>query len=392
MKKMKIREKNHWLGFFAYFAMNLMYMYTNAYLPIYFEFVLSIDGSKLSLVLLVSYSFLFIKPVLALIIDKRDKTNRQVNARLLLIISILGSFTSFLIFLLENSLLPVFMVFLAINLAFISVIDVVIDKIIVQDDKTNEIKDKNIFFVQMGQIIGAIMPNVYYFILISDKTSFNSWTLFFIVGGCSIIPTLILACLTKASITIQSKNHASMPGIFSKKNIGLLCIFIFLSNSSQLYNWLLEPWAVAKLGPASNLFSLFMIFFIVLNALGLIFAKKKAKDLDREKTLMMVVLISGILLSFAPYLDIFLFMIAMSFLQFILGFYYINLTFLMINTSRKEVLIFQIMSAFSIAARVIFIPLGTFLSSMLSTEMIITMVGTMHVISVIPIYFLKKDE
>ena len=89
---MKMIEKNHWLGFFAYFAMNLMYIYTNAYLPIYFEFVLSIEGSKLSLVLLISYSVLFIKPLLALVIDKREKFNKQVNAKIILVIGIFASF------------------------------------------------------------------------------------------------------------------------------------------------------------------------------------------------------------------------------------------------------------------------------------------------------------
>jgi len=388
---MKKLENNHWLCFFTYFAMNFMYIYTNTYLPIYFEYVFSLEKTKLSLVLLVSYSFMFTKPIVALIIDKNEKSNKQINMKTLLMTSFFSSIVSFIIFLLESTILPIFIIFLSINLAFISVLDVIIDKIIVQDNATNDIKDKNIFYTQLGVIVGAIMPNMYYFITIYNKSSANDWTVFFIIGACSLIPFLIMVSF--ANLNSNSKTSIKeVSRVIPKKTMGLICLFIFLSNSSQLYNWILEPWAIGKLGSASSLFSPFMIFFIILSAVGILVAKKKAREFDRIKTLMLVVIVDGFLISFAPYLNIILFMFLISITQFIIGFYYINLTFIMINISKREVLIFQIMSIFSIAARVVFIPLGTFLSSTIPAELVITIAGIMYIISAIPVYYLRNNN
>ena len=61
----------------------------------------------------------------------------------------------------------------------------------------------------------------------------------------------------------------------------------------------------------------------------------------------------------------------------------------MIGISQKKVVYFQVMATFAILAFVIFIPLGTFLSQYIETELIIVIAGVFKLLSVIPIYFIE---
>ena len=77
LRIMKAQKKKYLLYFSIYLITKLMYVYINAYLPIYFAFASAVNITKLGLVLFVSYSFMFAKPLLAIYFDK--SSNNSIN-------------------------------------------------------------------------------------------------------------------------------------------------------------------------------------------------------------------------------------------------------------------------------------------------------------------------
>ncbi len=62
----------------------------------------------------------------------------------------------------------------------------------------------------------------------------------------------------------------------------------------------------------------------------------------------------------------------------------------MIEFSKKRVIYFQVMSVFAILAMIIFIPLGTYLSSFMATEIIIVTAGIMKILIIFPILLMRN--
>ena len=391
---MNIQKKNRFVFFFVYLAAQILYIYINAYLPIYFANVSTVDITKLGLVLFTSYSFMFIKPIYAVYIDYLETSGQGINRKLLVIIGAFGSLVSFIIFIFSLELLVIFAIFLGINFLFVAIIDVTIDKFIVEQRINVKIKDKNALFMQLGAVIGAILPNIFYFVLMSDKTSPGQWNLFFIVGIIAIVPLLPIVFLLKNK---ESNDNETTPKStkdiqISVKAIALMCVFLFFAYSDNLYNWLLEPWALNRLGSASDLFSIFMIIFILFNAIGLIIASKISHKYDRKLVLILSTVFYGLILAIAPFMNIYIFFILVTITQIISGFLLINMITLMIDFSGKQVLIFQVMASFALLAKVLFIPLGTALSAGITTEVIIMIAGLLTAFSVIPLYFIKYEK
>jgi len=79
-------------------------------------------------------------------------------------------------------------------------------------------------------------------------------------------------------------------------------------------------------------------------------------------------------------------------MQIFSAFIVINLIALMIKYSQNKVTRYQIMAAFAILSMVIFLPLGTFLSALIATEILIVIAGVFKLVSIIPILFLRDKK
>jgi len=392
MRKLEAQQKKLFLYFSVYFMTKLMYVYINAYLPIYFTYASAINITKLGLVLFVSYSFMFAKPLLSIYFDRSSNKgikSKGINKKVLLIIGTFAAIISFIILLVSLELLIIFMIFLGLNLAFVSLIDVIIDKFILENSINESIKNKSAFYLQFGGIIGAIIPNVYYFFLMEDRTQITSWYLFFITGMITLIVFIPSVFLLKQN----GSNHENFEKIPLKqvsinlRSIILMSFFIFFSYGTYLYEWVLEPWAVKKLG-SDAIFALFMIIFIIFQVFSLLIAQKYTIRFDKKQILIITSLLAGILICISPFMEIYIFFILMTIVQLISGFFLIAFISLMIDISRNKVLIFQIMAAFAILANLIFAPLGLNISVVISGEWIIMIAGLLQIIAVIPLFFI----
>jgi len=111
---------------------------------------------------------------------------------MLIIISSFGVVVSYILFIFNLNILIVFGIFLGLNFMCISVIDVAIDKFIVEFSPDEKTKDKNAALTQLGAIIGAIFPNIVAFLIFTDIYSMSIWNQFFLIGTLAILPLVFI--------------------------------------------------------------------------------------------------------------------------------------------------------------------------------------------------------
>lgn len=384
---MNLHKRNYLVYFYSYFAVQLIFIYINIFLPVYFFNVLNINRTELAVVQFFAYLTLFIKPVIAIYIDKKE-----INKKIILILSSIGTIVSFFFFVFSLNVLLIFGIFLAINFACTSVLDVVIDKIIVEFSPDEKTRDRNALFPQLGGILGAIIPNMIFYLIFTDLYSIPTWNLFFLIGVISIIPLILIVFLLKPTLdTIKSAENITKDEV-DIKLIVLMSIVVFLFYSERIYEYPMEPWILNKYGEQYfSLFILILIIIILINALGLIIAGLISNRFNRINILIISSVSYGILLIVAPFMDAITFFILFGIMQIFSGFLLINIISLMIEFSKKQVVYFQIMSAFAILASLIFIPLGTYMSSFIATEIIIVSAGIMKLLIIIPALLLKNN-
>ena len=380
---MKTEKQNYIIYFYIYFIVQVIYILLHSYLPIYFYKILDVDRAKLAFVQIISYSALFVKPLISIYFDKTEQP--KFSIRLILIIASSMISISLIALLMALPLLFIFAIFLGINFAFTSVVDVIADKVLIKKSETEQKKNKNVLWIRLGAVFGAITTPVLALIF--------SWSLIFISTVILTFPLIfIVAFLGKPEYTQDTKplSKETLTLEYSIKNIALLSLFAFLLYADMLYEYPLEPFLVEYLG--ESIFSLLLLIFIIINAIGIVIAGLYSHKFERKKILFYNTIVVGIVLCLAPFTPFILFVILYGILQILIGFITVNLTSLMIDVSKEKVTIFQLIAAFVVLARVILIPLGTYLSSFLGTEWIIFIAGGLFILAVIPLIFMNIER
>ncbi|MFX1411234.1 MAG: hypothetical protein ACFFA6_12870 [Promethearchaeota archaeon] len=368
--------------FYAYFSVEMILAYINSYLPIYFSTVISIDITTLSFVLFLSYLALFSRPFISLYFDRKNS-----RRKLFIIFSSFGIFLSFSILIFSLKLLPLFGTLLGIILILISVVTVGINKIMILQSPDKHTKNKNALIIMLGAICGSIIPIIIFLFNVSSSTN---WNQFFIFGVLLSTPIIVFAFFLNDETTNYEYNGGNNQEVkIIKKPIILMCIFLFLTFSDRLFSFSIKPYISIKTSP--TFFSILWFILTLIYALGNIFGKLILKIVNRKQIITISVILIGVLLNFIPFVNFFLFLTLYGFYFFLSGIFLISLLSIMMEISQNKVFYYQIMALFSVAANVIFTPLGTFLYQYIETELIIMIAGIIILISVIPIYFVKLN-
>ena len=381
-------KRNHFAYFYIYFIIQVIFIYINVYLPVFFFNILNINRIELAFVQIFAYMTLFIRPFIAIYFDKKNPSIKP-----LFIVCSIGTLISFILFLFSVNILVVFGIFLAINFACASVIRVIVDKIIVDFSPDDKSRDKSALYMQLGGISGALFPNIVFILIFRDLHSLPTWNQFFLIGIFSVVPVIFVSFLLK----LQSESINEIQNVedknVSKKKIILLGIILFLFYSERIYEYPVEPWILNRYGEEYfTLLAIFVAILIIVNAVGVILAGFYSNKFDRIKILIISSLGYGILLIIAPFTDLITFFILFGIMQIFSAFIVINLIALMIKFSQNSVTRYQIMAAFAILSLVIFVPLGTYLSALIATEIIIVIAGVLKLASIIPILFLRDKS
>ncbi len=398
---MKTHYKNILIFFYTYFSISIMIVFVNVYLPVYFLKVLNVNEMELAFVQIFAYSIYFIKPVLGVYFDKKPLQNRLIYV--ILTVALLVSFAGFLF---GAKLLTLFGLFLGVNFAIASILDILIDKqlMLKSDDLTLDeslrIKRKNIYIgaTQMGALMATIILSLSYFVMFSDLQSLSTWTTFFSLGIILSLPLpfIYLFNAPKGSPKVES---ASIPKVESvekgnRRDIVLLCVFGFLWGSSNIFQYPFEPWIVEAYGESSfSLYSLIMTFIVLIYAISVIVASK-TKISDRKRLMVVGMILSGALYIIAPYSGFYGLIVCMALAQILAGFLLISYIAILMKVSNRKVAIYQLIAISTILAKVILVPLGTLLYGMgVSGGSLAVVAGIMFALSSIPMYFtsIKKE-
>ena len=167
---MEAHKKNYLVYFYGYFASTLLVVYVNAYFPVYFAAVLSVDLTQLAFVQIFAYSALLVKPFASYYLDKNEPKKKVY----LLVFSSL-TVVSFVLLVVNLDLLVLFGVFLGFTLAAISIVDVVVDKLVVSNSPSGPILNNNILISQLGAMTGNVAATALYLTTVIDAYSASMW-------------------------------------------------------------------------------------------------------------------------------------------------------------------------------------------------------------------------
>jgi len=382
LEPFKDAKSNSLLYFYPFVTTQLIYVVISSYLPIFFYNYLNVDKTLLAFTQIISYSALFLKPIISIYFDRRPKL--KVPIRTLLVLIGTGIILSYIFFVLTTPILLIFGIILGINFAFVSVIDIIIKKVLIKKSDTEKTKNKNVVFFQVGGFVGALIPPILGLILLP------SWSLFFLSTFLITIPLIIVLAFSgqpEYSKDEQILSKETFKADYSLKQLILVCLFAFLIYADQLYQYPLEPFVVDLVG--EFIFNILLLSFILINAFGTIIAGIISHKWNKKKILLINTAIAGILLLFTPFIPPIVFLVIYAILMIVGGFIVVNLISLMIDTSKERITIYQTIAVFVTLAKVIFVPLGTWLSAGIPTEEIIFIVGVIFLFSLIPLSFIE---
>jgi len=385
-RELERHKRNSIVYFYGYFAVALILVVINSFLPIYYLNVLEIPKEEVAVVLLFALLIFLSKPIFSVYFDKKPK-----STRILAICSAIGLIVSFSLLLFTLASLILFAVFLTTTFGLISLVDSSVDKYLVATSFDDKVKNKYVLWTQLGGMLGSVAASALYLVV-------GSWEqLFIAVIGLAlplIFITFLLRSMSDKDIAIKQVFIAKkkMSENIDSKSVVLLCVFFFFYGSNYLYDWVLEPWVDATFVGGADLYFFFTIVWILLNAVGYFIGVKVVARFSKLDLISYPMIICGVLFFIAPFVDLFILLVLVSITQVLAGIITIALVSYLIDFSRDKVTIFQFVVSFGIVARVILTPLGLVLYSFMPGGWVVSIGGIGFAISAIPIFLLGKND
>ena len=408
----RVKKRNYISFFIIYFTLSIIQIYLAVYLPLYLLNIRLVVRSELAFIQFLAFSILFVDPALGLLFDKFVK-----NKKIIISFSILLFLISFFVAILFVSIynyLPIFGIFLALNLLSQGIIKVGISKMIIDLSANEIIKDNNLVTINISSNIGSFIPSIVFLFVLNDLFDLNHWNMFFLIGVLSSLPMLLsIIFLKDFGNSFQKKKELQNEVMNSQKmlpkvspfNFILLFLSYLLIWSDKLYQFPFSSWILTKFGQQSfNLYSISYIVFVLLNIAGWIIGQKiskKTSTLDstfkikRRKEIIIITVGIYISLTFAmSFSDFFLMMIFQAIIQVLAGIFmlnYISLMMTVANNGKHKTFYFQCLKLAYAFSCVIFIPLGTYLSAFVPIETLMITTGMLSIAALFPLILFKVD-
>jgi len=426
----RIKKRNYISFFIIYFTLSIIQIYLAVYLPLYLLNIRLVVRSELAFIQVLAFSVLFLDPFLGFSFDKYVK-----NKKMIISFSILFFLISFFVSIFSSNYLPIFGIFLALNLLSQGIIKVGISKMIIDLSANEIIKDNNLVAINISSNIGSFIPSIVFIFVLSDLFDLNHWNMFFLIGVLSSLPMLLsIIFLKDFGNSFKKKKELQNEVMNSPKVLPKASpfnfFFLFLSYlliwSDKLYQFPFSSWILTKFGQQSfNIYSISYILFVLLNISGWIIGqkiskrenrklemfiseKKKTSALDRtviqeklifsfkikkRKKIIIITVGSYIFLTFVmAFSDFFVMMIVQGIIQVLAGIFmlnYISLMMTIANNRKHKTFSFQCLKLAYAFSCVIFIPLGTYISAFIPIETLIIITGILSTLALAPLILLK---
>ncbi|MFX1447321.1 MAG: hypothetical protein ACFFCG_04220 [Promethearchaeota archaeon] len=395
---MNLPKSNYISFFIVYFIINLISTFVTLYIPVFMLVVLKVNRIELAFIQFLSYLTLFLGPVMGFFFDKFAQKKKKLIA-----ISSVLLLSSFAFFNLNLNNLSYFGLFLALNFSSRLLIKAGMSKLMLEASEQKNIQKNIILISNISASFGSIVPIIMFNIIIYDIDSIKLWSLFFNLCWIVSFPILVSFALIRDKKYINDskvKNAILNQVGDSKRNIsqfGLVMTFFanFLIWGDKLLEYPFTSWVLTKYGESGFFNYSYLFFYFTYLYMGGWFISRRLINQYKSRLYLSI--------SIALYASLMISLIFSSLSTFLLitaankivsGVMMSQLTERNIDVSKlkkNSALSYEMIRSSSLLASFIFVPLGTLLSSYITTEILVIIVGFMAMFSIMPIFFYKQN-
>lgn len=392
---------NHASFIFIYLAYSSIFVFLNSYFPILFFDVLNIDRIILALMQFLAYSILLLRPVFAAISDRYRIKGYQRKYYIILSGYFFAIIYIFMGFAFNNIIL--FGVFLLFNFVSGTMLDVSTKSLIIDISPNEECKKRSFFFITVGDSLGRAIPYFLFLLLMDNIYSVNSWIIFFMFSYLLLLPLLGFipfineknhreshtTQFLENSLSNKSENYNYYPNF--KKICILLCVFVFFAFSDLIFVYPFFPYVLTKFGIENfNLFNFLLIFYFLLCIISTSIGTFLIKKSNPKKTIVILIPIIGVIYTLYAIVSFPLFVLMYFIGNALCVIANLNITvYLMKFKKGGKTIYFHFIANFKNLALFIFLPLGTFLSIIVSIESLFIIGAILLNLSLIPLILIK---
>ncbi len=394
---MDLLRTNYLSFFMIYLIISLINTFIILYIPFFMLEILNVNRIQLSFVQFLSYLTLFLGPITGLFFDKFSHKKKQ-----LMLVSSLILIISFSFFNLNINNLSYFGIFLSLNFASRLIIKAGMAKLMLETSQYRNIKKNIILISNVSASIGSIIPIMLFNLVVYDINSIDLWTSFFNICWFMSFPIMLTFFLIKdnsLSKNFITETKITEPLVKKKlKNKHLSLILILLANfliwGDKLIEFPLTSYIFTKFGEEGfRNYSYLFFIFLYLNIGGWFIARRLKNKKKSCINISISITIYASLMFFIVFSNLTTFLLIMAANQLVGGIMMSQFTERNIdvsNLSKNTALSYELIRGSSLLANLIFVPLGTLLSTFVPLEFLITIVVVMSLFSITPLYFLKK--
>jgi len=389
---MELLKTNYLSFFMVYLIISLINTFIILYIPFFMLEILNVNRIQLSFVQFLSYLTLFLGPITGLFFDKFSHRKKQ-----LMLVSSLILIISFSFFNLNINNLSYFGIFLSLNFTSRLII-----KAGMATSQYRNAKKNIILISNVSASIGSIIPIIIFNLIVYDINSIDLWTSFFNVCWFMSFPIMITFFLIK-DVSLN-KNFITETKIIKPlaqkkiKNNYLSLVLILLANfliwGDKLIEFPLTSYIFTKFGEEGfRNYSYLFFIFLYLNIGGWFIARRLKNEKKSIIRISISITIYASLMFFIVFSNLTTFLLIMAANQLIGGIMMSQFTERNIDVSnlgKNTALSYELIRGSSLLASLIFVPLGTLLSTFVPLEFLITIVVVMSLFSITPLYFSKK--
>lgn len=390
--------KSNYLSFFmVYLIISLINTCIILYIPVFMLEILNVNRIQLSFVQFLSYLTLFLGPITGLFFDKFSHKKKQ-----LLLVSSLVLIISFSFFNLNIDNLSYFGIFLSLNFTSRLIIKAGMSKLMLEASQFRNAKKNIILISNVSASIGSIIPIIVFNLIVYDINSIDLWTSFFNVCWLMSFPIMLTFFLIKdVSLNEDFITETKIIKPLAQKKIEnkrLSLVLILLANfliwGDKLIEFPLTSYIFTKFGEDGfRNYSYLFFIFLYLNIGGWFIARRLKNEKKSIIKISISITIYASLMFFIVFSNLTTFLLIMAANQLIGGIMMSQFTERNIDVSnlgKNTALSYELIRGSSLLASLIFVPLGTLLSTFVPLEFLITIVVVMSLFSITPLYFLKK--
>ena len=372
--------------FLVYFTLGAFEAYFGLYIPLFYYEILDVNRNDLAFIQFFGYLSLIITPLVAYIFDVHIKSERNHKICVFLCVILLCS--CFCIFLINKNILILYGVFLGVYFFSRMFIRTIMSKIFLTlSVESPKIKHHMILIVNGARGVSFLLISLFFDFVVKNVYSLPQWELFFIIGWMLTLPLLsILLFLRNNTIfsiqnlnNVQKDNKNRTSKKKSRKKVKMFVIFLyiafFLASSDLIFLSLVSSWVLTRYNEFSLriFFSLYYVISIFA-LLGYYFASRIAKRISNIFLLFIFCCIYLFWLVLLPFSNFPMFLViqcGLAFSGYIANYMYVSIAQTISVSTRYKTFAYQIILTCQSIANIVFVPLGTTLSAIISVEKLI---------------------